>query len=51
MKEFDAKKEVKDIIDFIREYYMYNKLGGAIIGISGGKDVILVKKIKNMLNQ
>ena len=38
MKEFDAKKEIKDIIGFIREYYMYNKLGGAIIGISGGKD-------------
>lgn len=35
---FDAKKEKEKIIDFIRKYYKENDLGGAIIGISGGKD-------------
>ena len=38
MKEFDAKKETENIIEFIRDYYKKNKLDGAIIGISGGKD-------------
>lgn len=36
--KFDAKKEKEKIIDFIRDYYKKNHLGGAIIGISGGKD-------------
>ena len=35
---FDAKKECEKIITFIRTYYEENHLGGAIIGISGGKD-------------
>lgn len=35
---FDAKKETERIIDFIQDYYKKNNLGGAIIGISGGKD-------------
>ncbi len=35
---FDAKKECENIIQFIRDYYEENHLGGAIIGISGGKD-------------
>ena len=34
----DAKKETKKIIEFIRNYYKENHLGGAILGISGGKD-------------
>ena len=38
MKNFDAKKETKNIINFIKDYYKKNNLGGAIIGISGGKD-------------
>lgn len=38
MKEFNAEKEIKDIVRFIKDYYLYNNLGGAIIGISGGKD-------------
>ena len=38
MKEFDAKKNTESIIEFIRDYYKKNNLGGAIIGISGGKD-------------
>lgn len=34
----DAKKETEKIVKKIREYYKKNNLGGAIIGISGGKD-------------
>ena len=35
---FDEKKETERIIGFIQDYYKKNNLGGAIIGISGGKD-------------
>lgn len=35
---FNAKKEKEKIIEFIRKYYSEQKLGGVIIGISGGKD-------------
>ena len=35
---FDAKKETEKIISFIRKYYQDNNLGGAVLGISGGKD-------------
>ncbi len=35
---FDAKKETERIIEFIRNYYKENNLGGAVLGISGGKD-------------
>ena len=38
MKEFNAKKEAENVIEFIRNYYKENNLGGAILGISGGKD-------------
>lgn len=38
MKNFDAKKETEKIVEFIRNYYRENKVDGAIIGISGGKD-------------
>ena len=38
MKNFDAKLETEKIIEFIREYYNKNNLGGVILGISGGKD-------------
>lgn len=38
MKKFDAKKETERVIDFIRNYYKENNLGGVILGISGGKD-------------
>lgn len=38
MKNFNAEKETNNIISFIRNYYQENNLGGAIIGISGGKD-------------
>ena len=36
--EFNAKVETKKVIEFIRKYYKDNNLGGAILGISGGKD-------------
>ena len=35
---FDAKKETNNIVEFIRDYYKKNNLGGVILGISGGKD-------------
>lgn len=38
MKQFDAKKETEKVVEFIRNYYKKNNLGGAILGISGGKD-------------
>lgn len=38
MKKFNAEKETDKVVKFIREYYKKNNLGGAIIGISGGKD-------------
>lgn len=42
MKKFNAEKEVNNIIKFIRDYYKENNLGGAILGISGGKDSAVV---------
>ena len=39
---FDAKIECEKIITFIKEYYQKNNLGGAILGISGGKDSAVV---------
>lgn len=42
MKEFDAKKEVQNIIQFVQDYYATNNLGGVVIGISGGKDSAVV---------
>ena len=38
MKEFNASVETNNIINFIRDYYKKNNLGGVILGISGGKD-------------
>lgn len=36
--KFDAKKETERVVKFIRDHYKKNNLGGAILGISGGKD-------------
>ncbi len=36
--EFNAKEHSEKIIEFIRNYFKDNKLGGVVIGISGGKD-------------
>lgn len=38
MKHFDATVEKNKIVEFIRDYYEKNNLGGVVIGISGGKD-------------
>lgn len=50
MKKFNAELEVNNIVDFIKKYYKDNNLGGAILGISGGKDsgvvaALLVKSL------
>lgn len=42
MKKFNAEKETKKVIKFIRNYYKKNNLVGAILGISGGKDSAVV---------
>lgn len=39
---FDAKYETEKIIDFIKDYFSKNNLGGVVIGISGGKDSAVV---------
>lgn len=39
---FDAEKETGRIVEFIREYYSKNNLGGVVLGISGGKDSAVV---------
>lgn len=35
---FNVKEQTEKVIAFIRDYYQKNNLGGAILGISGGKD-------------
>lgn len=42
MKNFNAVTETQNVIEFIRDYYKKNNLGGAILGISGGKDSAVV---------
>lgn len=39
---FNAKEETNKIVEFIRDYYKKNNLGGAVLGISGGKDSAVV---------
>ena len=39
---FNAEKETEKIVEFIRDYYAKNNLGGAVLGISGGKDSAVV---------
>lgn len=39
---FDAKQETQKIIAFIKDYFEKNNLGGAVLGISGGKDSAVV---------
>lgn len=38
MEKFNAEKEIEKIVKFIRDYYAKYNLGGAVLGISGGKD-------------
>ena len=42
---FNAKKEVNNIVKFIREYYEKNHLSGCVLGISGGKDSAVVSAL------
>lgn len=39
---FDVKKEVNNIVEFIKDYYQKNHLKGVVLGISGGKDSAVV---------
>ena len=45
---FDAKKETENIVEFVRDYYKKNNLGGAVLGVSGGKDsgIVLALLVK-----
>lgn len=43
--KFNAQKETNKVIEFVRKYYKDNNLGGAILGISGGKDSGVVAAI------
>lgn len=38
MEKFIVEKEINNIVSFIRDYYKQYNLGGAVLGISGGKD-------------
>ena len=42
---FNVEKNTNNIINYIREYYKKNNLGGCILGISGGKDSAVVAAI------
>lgn len=42
---FNAKKEVENIVKFIRDYYQKYNLSGCVIGISGGKDSAVVSAL------
>ena len=42
---FNKEVETKKLINFIREYYKKNNLGGCVLGISGGKDSAVVAAI------
>lgn len=39
---FNAEKEVKNITEFIKDYFKKNDLKGVVLGISGGKDSAVV---------
>lgn len=45
MCKFNAEKETNKIIEFIKNYYKTNNLGGVIIGVSGGKDSAVVSAL------
>ena len=42
MKNFNVKTETENIINWIKNYYEEHRLGGAVLGISGGKDSAVV---------
>ena len=39
---FNVKKEVENIVKFIKDYFKSNNLKGVVLGISGGKDSAVV---------
>lgn len=41
----NVELEVERVIEFVRDYYKKNNLGGCVIGISGGKDSAVVAAI------
>lgn len=45
---FDVERETNNVVNFIRKYYEDNNLGGAVLGVSGGKDsaVVLALMVK-----
>ena len=42
---FNAKKEVENIVRFIKDYYKKYNLSGCVLGISGGKDSAVVSAL------
>ena len=42
---FNAKKEIDNIVNYIRDYYEKNNLTGCVLGISGGKDSAVVSAL------
>ena len=42
---FDDKKEIENIVKFIKDYYKKNNLSGCVLGISGGKDSAVVSAL------
>lgn len=42
---FNKEIETNRLINFIRDYYLKNNLGGCVLGISGGKDSAVVAAI------
>lgn len=42
IKKFNPSKQIDNICLFIRKYYKQNRLKGAVLGISGGKDSAVV---------
>lgn len=43
--KFNAKRETENVVEFVRDYYKKNNLGGAVLGVSGGKDSAVVLAI------
>lgn len=40
--EFDAKEQVEKVTEFVRNYFSEQRLSGAVVGLSGGKDSAVV---------
>ena len=42
----NVELEVERVIEFVRDYYKKNNLGGCVIGISGGKEAMSFSQLK-----